>query len=1480
MIPLSPGQLRFWFQQHLAEGRQPTVPLALRIRGGLDRNALAAALRDVAARHESLRTVFPAPGGVPHQEIVDDVPALRELPVDEVREGALAETVAEVAAHTFDLGREPPLYARLLALALDDHVLVLVVHHVAYDAWSTAPLLLDLADSYRARRTGIPPARPEPPVQYADYTMWFHELLGDEHDPRSRVHSQLRFWAETLDGLPEQIALPTDRPRPATASHRGEAVPLRIDPNTHAAAVRLAQRHDATLFMVLQAGLAALLGRLGAERDVPLGTVVAGRTDSDLEGLVGFFMNTLVLRTDVGGDPTFAQLLDRSRAVALAAYRNQDVPFERVVQATGHQRSAARHPLFQVMLTLRNAASARPALHDLHVELLPGNGSEQLLFDLLFDLAERDGGDIGGDLWYTPDLFDRSTMESFAARYAALLRAATASPDLPVSRIDLLTPLEHARLAAAARATERSLPASTLPELFARRVAAAPGAVAVVDGGTRLGYAELDERSDRLAGYLVSRGAGPETLVALVMPPSADLVTAVLAVQKVGAAYLPIDPRQPEARVARMLADAHPLLVFGKLPEVVPLQRSVRRDNEHRNADAGWLAAAYTIYTSGSTGQPKGVIVTRSALVNLLHAMQRVLPIGPGDRLLSVTTPGFDIAQLELLQPLLRGATLVIADPDAVRDPTAMASVIADEAITVVQATPSLWSGIAELAPGALRGLRILVGGEPLPGPLARRLRSTAREVVNVYGPTETTIWSTAAVLDSDLDPPPIGRPLDNTRAHVLDAGLLHVPDGVSGELYLAGTGVARGYLGQAGHTAQRFVADPYGPPGTRMYRTGDLARRRADGTLDFLGRVDGQLKVRGFRIEPGEIETELGRHPDVGTVAVILRGRVLTAYVVPHGPAPDDLAAVLRQHAAEVLPEYMIPAVVVVDALPLTPNGKLDRAALSALPPSRPAATPDESSADPRERQLRELFAEVLGVSAVAAHDSFFDRGGDSITSIRLVARARSAGLRLSVRGIFRHRTPKALAAALETPPATPAVGEPGALVAAATGSPAPVAAVPDDDPVGTVPLTPMVHWLRDLGGPTDGYHQSTLLRAPPGLRENDLLSTVAGLLARHDALRIHLHRAGPDWRLHIPPAGDVMAAARAITRRVDVSGVPESQLPTLIEANRAATARLIGPACGDLVQVVWFDAGSRAPGRLLLTIHHLAVDGVSWRIVLADLTGRAPHTRGLSFRGWSRLLHREAPGRTAELPFWRDVLDGGGELLPGRRLDPGRDVVAGRAVVERHLAPSVTEPLLSSVPAALGAGVGDVLLAALAVAVQRWRGAPILIDVEGHGREDIVDGIDLTPTVGWFTSMFPVRLEGGPDPARALDRILAQREAAPHHGLGFGLLRYLVPEAARELAAAPPRQVIFNYLGRFTGEFGAAQGWDFAPESLPVGGGSDPAMPMSHVLEISAVTRDLPSGPQLYAAFAYASALLDGAEVALLADLWLAALRTFAGS
>ncbi|MFI6642963.1 amino acid adenylation domain-containing protein [Streptomyces sp. NPDC050504] len=1560
VIPLSHGQLRFWFQQEIqaagegAEGGgQPNVALPLRLSGDLDRDSLGAALRDVAARHESLRTVFPAPDGVPRQYVLHEVPELRQLTVTAVDAARLAGAVAHVAGRKFDLGQEPPLRAALLALAPDDHVLVVVVHHIACDAWSLAPLLRDLAAAYRARRANGPHDRRQLPVQYADYTFWQRELLGDENDPRSRAAAQIEHWRDALAGLPEEIALPADRPRPAVASHRTGWVPLRVDAATHAACRRLAKERGATPFMVLQAALAGLLTRLGAGTDVPVGTMLAGRTDSALDELVGFFANTVVLRTDTSGDPSFAELVGRARAVSLAAHAHQDLPFDRVVEAVGHERSAARHPLFQVMLTLRNTSPPVLDLPGLRAELLPESREEPILFDLLLDLAEQEGGageadGVTGRLWYAKDLFDHVTAERLAQRYAAFLKAAAGAPERPVGLADLLGPAEHERLRAARRAAEHGLPAPGMLALFAARVREAPGATAVVDRRTRLTYARLDAESDRLARFLTARGAGPETVIGLVAEPSAALVGAVLAVLKAGACYLPVDPEQPPVRIARMLGGSRPALVLTdtrSAPALRAAHAAGAPAGEWRTLDdpeflgeladgspggepparpADDLSAAYTLYTSGSTGRPKGVTVTRAGLNGLLDAVQRVLPLGRADRLLSVTTPGFDIAQLEFLQPLLRGARLVVADRTAVRDPAALAGLVADEGITAAQATPSLWSGVALLAPEALNGLRVLVGGEALPAPLARQLHDRTSQLVNVYGPTETTVWSTAApVGPADLDAPPIGRPLANTRTHVLDAGLRPVPDGTPGELYIAGTGVARGYAGRPGATAERFVADPYGPPGTRMYRTGDLVRSGPDGTLHFLGRADAQLKIRGFRVEPGEIESVLGRDPGVARAAVALRDeagtgeRRLTAYVVPTagaGPAGRArLAVALRERVADALPAYMVPTVAVVDALPLTHNGKLDRAALASLPLThRDAAAEgerDRRRAGPREARLCAFFAEVLGLpeSEVSADDSFFALGGDSIMSIRLVARARAAGLAVSARDVFRHRTANALVAALDARSAAGVAGAPGP-----GGESVPEAA---DVPTGPVPLAPIVHWLRDLGGPVSGYHQSALLRTPPGLRDEHLFTAVRTVLTRHYALRMRLTRTGRDgseWHLDIPPVTpeEVRALARSCARRIDVGALDEDRLPESVEESRTRAGRGIDPGSGELLRAVWFDAGRERPGRLLVMAHHLAVDGISWRILLSDLAaawqaaeegrdpGRDEGNPGLSYRGWSELLHRESRARIPELKWWQSVLEGGGELLPGARLDPVRDVAGTRGEVPRVLPADVTAPLLSTVPAALGAGVNDVLLTALALAVHRsgigdraGDAAPVLVDVEGHGREEIADGLEPTRTVGWFTSVFPVRLDVGLGPSGVGDTLAMMRgqlDAAPHHGLGHGLLRYLVPETAPLLAAFPPRQVVFNYLGRFTGEFGTRDGtrdgvrggapgaaWGFAPHALPVGGGCDPAMPMSHAVEISAVTRDGPRGPELHAVFAFAPALLARTEAAALADLWLAALR-----
>ncbi|MGW6919207.1 amino acid adenylation domain-containing protein, partial [Kitasatospora sp. NPDC054939] len=913
--PLSFAQRRLWFL-HRMEGPGATynIPLVLRLTGTLDHAALRAALHDVAARHESLRTVFPETDGTPHQQVLDAV----DLPLDRTPATAadLPDRLLRAARHPFDLAAEPPLHAELLALAEDAHVLVVVVHHIAGDGWSLRPLAADLAHAYAARCTGAAPQWQPLPVQYADYTLWQHDLLGDLDDPDSLFAEQIAHWSERLAGLPEQLALPTDRPRPAVMSYRGDYVTVELDAELHRGLAALARRSGASLFMVLQAGLAALLSRLGAGEDVPLGSPIAGRTDQALDELVGFFVNSLVLRTDLSGNPTFAQLVARVRETSLAAYAHQDVPFEYLVEVLNPTRSLAHHPLFQVMLALQNAPEGVFELPGLRVEVAPGR-TGTAKFDLFFSLVERRGGageplGIEGAVEYADDLYDPATVTALFERWVRLLEAVVADPDRPIGGHDLLTADEYHRAVDAWNDTAAPVRPDCLPALLQERAAATPDAPALVAGDTVLSHAELHARANRLAHTLLAHGAGPEHLVALALPRTADLVVALLAVLKSGAAYVPLDPDHPAARIAHVLDDTRPVLLLttrqtdDRIPPGTPGTRLVLDDpgtaariaahpaDDPTDADRSTPLRpghpAYVLHTSGSTGRPKGVVVPHAALANLLADFTERLPLRPEERLLAVTTVAFDIAALELYLPLLAGAAVVLAPREAVPQPSALLDLIARHGVTTLQATPALWQLLVSHDPQGLRGLRMLVGGEALPAALADTLRTLGSELHNVYGPTETTVWSTAAALTASATPagrPPIGRPLANTRAYVLDGSLAPVPPGVAGELYLAGAGVARGYLGRPGLTAQRFTADPYATePGARMYRTGDLARRRADGELEYLGRADDQVKVRGFRIEPGEIEAVLTEHPGVARAAVLARedrpGDVrLVAYVV-----------------------------------------------------------------------------------------------------------------------------------------------------------------------------------------------------------------------------------------------------------------------------------------------------------------------------------------------------------------------------------------------------------------------------------------------------------------------------------------------------------------------------------------------------------------------------------------------------------------------
>ncbi|WP_084693310.1 non-ribosomal peptide synthetase [Actinomadura atramentaria] len=1422
-VPLSSAQRRLWVVHRLdPRAADYNVPVALTLRGPLDEPALAAALRDVVARHEALRTLVTESGD---QRVLD--PAAVRVPLRRERGTARAD-VAAAARRGFDLAAEPPIRAHLFRDD-DGAVLLLVLHHIVADAWSTGPLLRDLGAAYTARADGRAPAWAPLPVQYADYALWERETAAPDE--------RLAYWTAALAGLPAEIALPADRPR--GAGGEGAAVPWTVPADLHRAVDRLARDCGVTVFMVVQAALAVLLSRHGAGDDVPVGTPFAGRGDPALDGLVGFFVNTLVLRTDVSGDPTVGALLRRVRDADLAAFAHADVPFDRLVEALNPERSLARTPLFQVMLARQEPpappadwAGVRVAAETLRV------GAAK--FDLTVGFAERRGprgapAGLAGEIEYRPDLFDAATVAALGARLTRVLAGLAEGPERRVSRVPVLADGERGALLDGPRPAAPT----TVPELVEAAAARNPQATAVIAEDGVLTYGELLDRADRLAAALAGRGAGPETVVAVALPRSAELVVAQLAVLRAGAAFLPIDPDLPpeRARATAASADLGIGLDLG-IPVVAPDgPRAVPRAPHPENP-------ACVIYTSGSTGRPKGVVIPHRALANTLLWRRAEFRIGPGDRVLAKAPAGFDVAVGEALWPLAEGAAVVVARPGGHRDPAYLAGLIRRERVTAVHFVPSMLRPfLAEPGAAGCRSLRIVMcGGEEVPADLVEEFhRVLPGAFHDTYGPTEATIEATVrAVRPGGTGPPPIGRPIAGTRAYVLDARLRPVPPGAVGELYLAGAQLARGYLARRAATAERFTADPFGPPGARMYRTGDLARLRG-GELEFAGRADDQVKIRGFRVEPGEVEARLAACPGVVRAAVAARpgpdgAPRLVGYVV------GDASGV-RERLAAALPDYMVPsALVVLPALPLNANGKLDRAAL----PDPPAAPPDPAGRAPRdarEELLRGLFADALALPGVGVEDDFFALGGDSVVAIRLVNRARRAGLALSVRDVFRHRTVAALAAAI--PAAAPAD--------AGSGS-------------GRVAPTPLMRALVDRGR-VDGVNQAVLLRAPAGATAPLVAAALRAVHDRHPVLRARLLPGGALAVADDAPYPELL--------RVRAGADPRAEA-------EAARARL-APHAGAMFQAVWCE-----PGTLLLMAHHLVVDGVSWRILLDDLddawaavaAGRRPVLPPVPtpLAAWSaRLAERAAaPETEAELPLWRRIVEGGDGCPWDRAPDPARDTAAAARSVTLTLDAAATAPLL-------GAAVTEKLLTGLALAAARVRGRPggVLADVERHGR----DGADLTRTVGWLTALFPVRLdpgdvpwreaaEGGPALDRAVARVTAQLAELPGDGLGYGLLRHLNPRTAPVLAALPRPGLGFNYHGRFGGGFGA---FTVLPD-LPAALGLDPRAVAAHAVEVNAVTRDGPAGPRLSATWTWCPGIVPAHTVRALADAWFTVLRGLA--
>ncbi|MFC5055683.1 amino acid adenylation domain-containing protein [Saccharothrix xinjiangensis] len=1333
-IPLSPAQRRLWFlNAYEPDGSTYHTPTALRLRGEVDRDALAAALVDVADRHEALRTTFPEDAEGPHQWILPPGSA-PELTERDTTPDRLDEVLRAEVERPIRLATEAPFRAHLAHVGHDDHVLLLVAHHVAVDEWSIGVLLRDLTTAYAARRAGTAPDWAPLPVQYADYALWRRDVLGDDAED-GEVARQAASRLRRLAGLPGELALPVDRPRPADPDHRGGAVAFTVPADVHAGLVALARAHHATVFMVLHTALAVLLTRLGAGTDIPIGTPVAGRSDPAVADVVGLFLNTLVLRADTAGDPAFTTLLGQVRDGDLAAHDEQDVPFERLVELLNPARSTGRHPLFQVLLSMHAAAPAPAPWPGAEVSGVPlGAGSAR--FDLAFEVGELPGGGLDAVLEYRVDLFDEATARALATWFGRVLEQAVADPGRRLGRFELLEAAEARRVVVD---WNRSDVAGSADDVWDLVAAQDPAAVAVVCGDAELTYGELVARAERVASGLGARGVGPEDLVGVLLPRSVDLVVVLLAVWRVGAAYLPLDGGWPGRRLTSVIEDARPALVVTEDVAAEPA------------AGGGTLPgglvspgqAAYAMYTSGSTGRPKGVVVSRGNVANLLGDMRVRLGLSSSDRWLAVTTVGFDISVLELFGPLTSGGRVVLATADEVREPSALHRLITRCGITVAQATPGLWRALLDARPDAVRGLRVLVGGEALPAPLARDLRASAASVLNVYGPTETTVWSTASVVDGGA--PSIGSPLAGVRCFVLDEGLRVAPPGVVGELYVGGVGVGRGYVGSAGLTASRFVADPFGT-GERVYRTGDRARWSREGRLEFVGRTDDQVKVRGFRVELGEVEAVLRAQPGVVAAAAAVRGDQpgdsrLVGYVV----GAVDRAA-LAAGVAEVLPEYMVPSVLVVlDELPLNANGKVDRRALPA-PVIRSGAGRAPSSQ--REEVLCGLFADVLGVDRVDPDDGFFALGGHSLLVTRLVGRVRAAlGVEVAVRQVFDSPTPAGLARALSTA---------GRARAGVVAGPR-----PDRVPLSSAQLGLWFLQRLDGGG---AYHLPVSLRLTGEPDAAAVAAALGDVVARHEVLRTLVveDAAGPH-QVVLPPAPfpvevtghDAAAVAAAVARPFDLA----ADLPV-----RATLFRV-----------------ARDEHLLLLVLHHIAVDEWSVATLVRDfatayaarLDGRAPAWEPLPVQYADHALWQLAalgaddePGSpmALQLDHWRAVLADVPEEVrlpldrPRTAAEPG---AAG--TVEFQLTPELKRGV-ARLARDRGATVFMVVHAALAALLTRFgAGHDIVVGSPITGRTDPA----VADLVGLFLNSLVLRVDTSGDPAftELLDRVRAADLTAYDH-------------------------------------------------------------------------------------------------------------------
>jgi natural product biosynthesis luciferase-like monooxygenase protein/amino acid adenylation domain-containing protein/non-ribosomal peptide synthase protein (TIGR01720 family) len=1491
-LPLSFAQQRLWFLDRLEPNSAfYNIFSAVRLQGYLNLTALERSLDEIVRRHEALRTSYITQDGqaiqIVHSKldwklaIVDLLHLPEQERAPETQQLAIAES-----QRPFNLAQDPLVRATLVVVGEAECVLFLTMHHIVSDGWSMGVFVREIVTLYAAFRQGRPSPLSELSIQYADFAVWQRQWLQGEV-----LQAQIDYWQQQLANIPSVLELPSDRPRPAVQTFRGAQQVFTLPVELTKALDSLSQRESATQFMTLLAAFDVLLYRYTEQTDVLVGSPIANRHQGEIEDSIGFFVNTLVLRTDLSGNPSFQELLGRVREMTLAAYAHQDLPFELLVEALQPERNLSHSPLFQVAFVLQNAPMPKIELSEL--TLSPYTADTQTAkFDLTLTLEATEEGLMG--LWeYNTDLFEAEAIARMAGHFQTLLESIVGNPEQRIHELPMLSASERNQLLEWNNTQTEYPREQCIHQVFEQQVERSPDAVAVVFADRQITYRELNSRANQLAHYLRTLGVGAEVLVGISVDRSLDLIVGMLGILKAGGAYVPLDPNYPPERLSYMLADAQVsvLLTQQELVERLPeLQVKIvcldadwqtidaeSKDNLSCEVTADRLA--YVIYTSGSTGQPKGVMVPHRA-VNRLVLNTDYVQLGAGDRIAQASNASFDAATFEIWGALLNGASLVGVPQHIVLSLSEFAGYIREHGISVLFLTTALFNQISSFVPQAFGSLRyLLFGGEAVDPKWVREVlqNGAPQNLLHVYGPTENTTyssWFLVREVSETATTIPIGGAIANSQIHLLDFNLQPVPVGVPGELHVGGDGLARGYLNRPELTEAKFIPNPFSnDPQARLYKTGDLVRYLADGSIEYIGRIDNQVKIRGFRIELGEIETALLQHPSISQAIAIAREdeqgkKRLVAYIVCH-TSQSITTSEMRQFLKDRLPDYMLPAAFVqMESLPLTPNGKVDRRALPVPDLTQQLVESFVAPRDEVEQMLAKIWAEVLGVKQVGICDNFFELGGDSILSLQIIARANQAGIQLTPKQLFGNQTIAELAAVAGT--AKQIQAEQGLVT-------------------GAVPLTPIQQWFfeQNLSEPHH-YNQSVLLSVPATLNPELLEQALQQLALHHDVLRMRFERTETAAEITPKIAWEQHNAAFVDSiglQVVDLSAtLPESQQSEVerIGSEQQASLNL---SAGSLMKAVLFQLGSDRPSRLLLIIHHMAVDGVSWRILLEDLSnvyqqlGRGdgiqlpPKTT--SFKEWAIRLaeYGQSDEIAAELDYWLTDAEAIAVPLPvDYPLNRELNTFGTAAQVSVVLSEEQTRALLQEIPAVYHTQINDVLLTALVQSFAQWTGERCLrVHLEGHGREELFEDLDVSRTVGWFTSIFPTRLELPEDdhPGNVLKSVKEQLRRIPNRGIGHGILRYLSPQA-EQLKALPTAEISFNYLGQFDRELSTSLGWEFDRAS----GGAEHSdrERRSHLLEVNGLVVN----GKLQITWNYSEKIYHSSTIERLAEWFVKALQT----